>query len=90
MSCGDPHEPDCREALDNLHSFLDHELGPVDHERIVHHLEQCGPCLREFDVERIVRALVARSCCQVAPEQLRLRVHAQIMNVQVRVQRRDG
>jgi anti-sigma factor (TIGR02949 family) len=87
MSCGNPHQLDCREALEHLYEFIDGEVGPVDHERIAHHLEECGPCLQEFDVERIVRALVARSCCQVAPSELRARIVAGIVMVRAAQQR---
>lgn len=83
MSCGNPHELDCREALAHLYEFIDGEVGPVDKQRIAQHLEECGPCLQEFDVERIVRAVVARSCCQAAPSELRARIVAQIVTVQL-------
>jgi anti-sigma factor (TIGR02949 family) len=87
MSCGNPHELDCREALAHLYEFIDGEVGPVDSDRIAHHLEECGPCLQEFDVERIVKAVVARSCCQVAPGELRHRVLSQIVTLRTTIQR---
>jgi mycothiol system anti-sigma-R factor len=83
MSCGEPHALDCREALAHLYEYLDGEVGADDHARIAEHLDECGPCLQEFDVERIVKALVARSCCQVAPSALRAKVLAQIVTVRV-------
>jgi len=83
MSCGNPHELDCSEALAHLYEFIDGEIGPVDRARIAAHLQECGPCLGEFDVERVVKALVARSCCQVAPDELRARVVAQVLTVHV-------
>jgi mycothiol system anti-sigma-R factor len=79
MSCGNPHALDCGEALAHLYEYLDGEVAPDDHARIAEHLAECGPCLQEFDVERIVKALVARSCCQVAPSELRAKVHARIV-----------
>ncbi len=89
MSCGNPHELDCGEALDHLYEFLDGEIGPPDHARIAAHLQECGPCLAEFDVERIVKAVVARSCCQAAPAQLRARLLAEIVSVRVQIQTAD-
>jgi mycothiol system anti-sigma-R factor len=83
MSCGNPHGLDCGEALAHLYEYLDGEIGPEDHHRIAEHLTECAPCLQEFDVERLVKALVARSCGQVAPGDLRAKVHAQII-VQLR------
>jgi anti-sigma factor (TIGR02949 family) len=83
MSCGNPHELDCGEALAHLYEFIDGEIGPGDRARIAQHLDECAPCLQEFDVERIVKAIVARSCCQAAPGELRSRVLAQIVTVRV-------
>lgn len=78
MSCGDPHGLDCQEALDHLYEFLDGEIAPDSHEQISHHLQECGPCLKEYDVERIVKSIVARSCSEAAPAQLKLRLMAQL------------
>ncbi len=85
MSCGNPHELDCTAALDHLYEFLDGEVAPTDHEQIAHHLDECAPCLQEYDVERIVKALVARSCCEVAPAQLRSRLLAELVSVRIRI-----
>ena len=85
MSCGNPHELDCRSALDHLYEFLDGEVAPTDHEQIAHHLQECAPCLQEYDVERIVKALVARSCCEVAPSQLRSRLVAELVSVRIQI-----
>ena len=81
MSCGNHHDLDCGDALNHLYEFIDGEVGPVDHDKIAQHLQECGPCLQEFDVERIVKAVVARSCFQAAPAELKIRVLAQIESV---------
>lgn len=78
MSCGNPHELDCRDALARLYEYIDGEVGPADHDRIAHHLAECGPCLAEFDVEALVKAVVARSCWDHAPSQLHAQVLARI------------
>jgi anti-sigma factor (TIGR02949 family) len=90
MSCGNPHELDCGDALGHLYEFIDGEIGPEDHDRIRHHLDECGPCLQEYDVERIVRALVARSCCEHAPLELRAKVMAEIVSARIRLQPPQG
>jgi len=87
MSCGNPHELDCKDALDHLYEFLDGEVGPIDHQKIADHLHECGPCLQEFDVEKIVKALVARSCHNHAPDQLRAKVVSQIAVTRIRWER---
>jgi mycothiol system anti-sigma-R factor len=83
MSCGKPHELDCESALEHLYEYLDGEVAPTDHQQIAQHLQECGPCLQEYDVERIVKALVARSCCEVAPAQLRSRLVAELVSVRI-------
>jgi anti-sigma factor (TIGR02949 family) len=81
MSCGNPHELDCGEALAHLYEFIDGEVGTDDHDRIAQHLDECGPCLEEYDVERIVKDIVHRSCEEHAPSALRSRVVAQMMRL---------
>jgi anti-sigma factor (TIGR02949 family) len=85
MSCGNHHELDCSSALDNLYELLDSEDGPIDRSRIEQHLAECGPCLAEYDVEQIVKAIVARSCCAQAPEMLRAKVLSQVVSMRIRI-----
>ena len=67
---------DCTEVLRNLYAFHDHELTPAEADEIRHHLLACEGCLDHYDVEAALRMLVRRSCCQSAPESLRLRVRS--------------
>lgn len=85
MSCGNPHDKDCREVLERVFFFIDNELEQADSEEIQHHLDECGPCLQKYDLERTVKSLVARSCAEHAPEALRERVLLQIRQVQVEI-----
>ncbi|MGH3508082.1 MAG: mycothiol system anti-sigma-R factor [Nocardioidaceae bacterium] len=87
MSCGDPHDKDCSEVLQRVYVFIDRELDEADHSEIQQHLDECGPCLREVDLERIVKALVARSCHEKAPVELRQRVMFSIRQVQMDMRR---
>lgn len=90
MSCGNPHDTDCREVLDKVYLYLDGEADGVDVGKIRQHLEECGPCLRQYGLEQQVKALVARSCgCDAAPETLRLRVLEQIRTVRVEIETYD-
>ncbi|MGW4296862.1 mycothiol system anti-sigma-R factor [Micromonospora chersina] len=82
MSCGQPHETDCREVLAEVYLYLDLECGEERRVLIREHLEECGPCLREYGLEQEVKALVARCCGnETAPEQLleRLRVRLTVI-----------
>ena len=84
MSCGKPHQTGCSEVLDVVYSFLDGEIDEQRKDQIREHLEECGPCLRQFGIEREVKILVARCCgADRAPESLRLRIVARIEQVQL-------
>ena len=83
MSCGSPHDVDCAEALRHLHEFIDGEIGSAEEHEIARHVETCRGCLAEYDVERLVKAIVARSCCDHAPNQLRARVLAELVSARI-------
>ena len=69
MSCGNHHDTDCSEVLLRIYEYLDGEMGPDDRSHIRQHLEECGPCLREYDLDQMLKALVRRSCAgESAPE----------------------
>ncbi len=85
MTCGEPFDPECAKALERMFFFIDHELAQADVAEIQRHLEDCGPCLDKYDLERTVKALVARSCTEHAPEQLRERVLINIREVHLRI-----
>ena len=90
MSCGDMSKPECAEALERLEFFIDHELAQADTEQIRRHLEDCGPCLDVAALERAVKALVARSCTEHAPDALRERVRVHIREVHVSIEQSDS
>lgn len=85
MSCGDPHDLDCHDALSRLYEYIDGEVDGADHAVIAQHLHECGPCLHEYDVEELIKSVVARSCWEHAPDQLRARVLAEIVSVRIRL-----
>jgi mycothiol system anti-sigma-R factor len=85
MSCGGEHGKDCDEILARLVFFVDHELQTADTVEIQRHLDECAPCLADYDLERTVKALVARSCGDQAPQHLRERVLVRIREVHVHV-----
>ncbi|MGZ4427385.1 MAG: mycothiol system anti-sigma-R factor [Nocardioidaceae bacterium] len=85
MSCGQPHDKDCSEILERVFFFIDNEIEQANRAEIQHHLDECGPCLQKYDLERAVKALVARSCSEHAPETLRDKVLLRIREVQVEI-----
>ena len=76
---------DCADYLERIVFLIDNELDETDCSEVRHHLEECGPCLRKYDLERTVKAVVARSCHEAAPSGLRDRVIVQLRQVQVRI-----
>jgi len=85
MSCGRPHDKDCSEVLERVFAFIDNELPTADSSEIQHHLDECGPCLQKYDLERTVKTLIRRSCCEQAPMGLREKVLLRIREVKVEI-----
>jgi mycothiol system anti-sigma-R factor len=81
----DERSADCADYLERIVFFLDNELDEADCSEVRHHLDECGPCLRKYDLERTVKQIVARSCSESAPEGLRERVVFRIREVQIRI-----
>ena len=81
------HEPgtDCADYLERIVYFLDNELDEADCTAVQAHLDECGPCLERYDLQRTVKSVVARSCSESAPSGLRQRVMVQIREVQIRI-----
>jgi mycothiol system anti-sigma-R factor len=86
MSCGSHHDTPCSEVLEQVYVYLDGEIDPDECEKIREHLDECGPCLRQYGLDQAVKALVARTCgCDLAPEQLRGKVLARIREVRLEI-----
>ncbi len=76
----------CADYLERIVYFLDNELDEADCSAVQLHLDECGPCLEKYDLQRTVKAVVHRSCSsELAPSELRHRVMVQIREVQVRI-----
>ena len=86
MSCGDPHDVDCREVIRQVYLYLDGEIDHHNRDEVKTHLDECGPCLQEFGIEQEVKALVSRCCGgDIAPEQFRRKLVAKLAEVRVSV-----
>jgi mycothiol system anti-sigma-R factor len=81
----DPSLADCADFLERIVYFLDNELDEADCSAVRVHLDQCNPCLEKYDLQRTVKAMVARSCSEAAPDELRDRVLLRIRQVQVEI-----
>lgn len=73
----------CDELLEHLFEFLDSELDDDQQARFRRHAEECRTCTEATDAEQHIRALVRRSCAEVAPSSLRLRVQSQLTVLRV-------
>jgi mycothiol system anti-sigma-R factor len=76
---------ECADFLDQIVYLLDNELDESECAAVRVHLEACHPCLERYDLQRTVKAIVARSCTESAPAELRERVRLRIREVQVRI-----
>ena len=76
---------ECADYLERIVYFLDNELDEADCSEVRLHLDACNPCLERYDLQRTVKAVVARSCSEAAPEELRQKVLFRIREVQVRI-----
>ncbi|MGC0274167.1 mycothiol system anti-sigma-R factor [Pseudactinotalea sp. Z1739] len=68
----------CAEALEHLSEYLDSEMDERELERLRTHIEDCAQCLEALASEQSLRVVLRRSCAEVAPPSLRLRVLSQI------------
>lgn len=75
---------DCADVVLRLFEFVDNETGPIDRDRIRKHLDECGPCLAEYERDLLIKALVRRACaCEQAPATLRTQILTRITTVTV-------
>ena len=87
MSCGKPHETPCSEVLARVASYIDGELEGADFTQIRQHLDECGPCLREYGLEEVVKKLVHKHCgSEPVPTGLRSRVLTRIQQVRIELE----
>jgi mycothiol system anti-sigma-R factor len=86
VSCGKHHDVDCSEILQRVYVFIDNELEDASTEQIRQHLEECAPCLDQYDLERCVKKLVHRSCgSEQAPDSLREKILLRITAVRLEI-----
>jgi len=83
------HSPmECSEALLRVFEFLDGEMTPGDQAAISAHLDTCAECLRQYDLDQMVKLVVKRSCQPVsAPASLRATIVHRLTVVQIDTER---
>lgn len=73
----------CQQCQDSMLVFIDNEIeDSAIFNQIAFHLQECLSCRTQMELERqalnLVRVLLNRACCEVAPETLQERVADQI------------
>ena len=78
------HDLNCSETVLRIFEFLDGEMGPDDCRRMQAHLEECGPCLKEYHLDQALKAVIKRSCgCETAPVELRTTILRRLTMVRI-------
>ena len=78
---------ECADYLERIVYFIDNELDEADCSEVRMHLDSCNPCLEKYDLQRTVKSVVARSCSEAAPDELRQRVMFRLREVQVEIRK---
>jgi mycothiol system anti-sigma-R factor len=74
----------CGEVLRRVYELLDGEMNESDITRLRRHLDECTPCLAEYNLDVLLKTLLRRSCaCEEAPVSLRQRIMVQITEVRI-------
>lgn len=82
---GNPSNADCADFLERIVRLIDNELEAGDCAVVRAHIDSCSPCLERYDLQRTVKTVVARSCGETAPDELRARVRIQIQEIQLKL-----
>jgi mycothiol system anti-sigma-R factor len=83
-------QTDCSEALLRVYEFLDGELAAADCAKIQAHLDECGPCLTQYNLDTTLKALIKRSCgAEHAPDTLRTTIMSRISMTVIRMEGRN-
>ena len=75
---------DCTESVLRIFEFLDGEMGADDCRRMQAHLDECEPCLREYQMDQALKMVIKRSCgCEAAPVELRTTILRRLTMVRI-------
>ena len=74
---------ECIDYIEQIVYLIDNELDEPDIVTVQRHLRECSPCNERYEVQRVVKSVVARSCCEKAPEGLRDRIRLALSEVQI-------
>jgi mycothiol system anti-sigma-R factor len=70
-----------------VYSYIDGEMDKASYAQVKVHLDECGPCLREYGLEEVVKRLVHRHCGhEQVPADLREKVLLRIQSVRAEIE----
>jgi mycothiol system anti-sigma-R factor len=78
-------DDDCAQALARVYEYLDGEMSPAAMAQMREHLDDCAPCLQQYDLDVALKALVRRSCRESAPADLRERIMVKITEIRIEI-----
>lgn len=73
-----PEPLDCSAVFADVFLLLDNECDDGARERVQGHLQECPSCFEHYAIQRELKALLQRKCCEAAPEGLRERLRVEI------------
>ena len=81
---GGPTALDCSEALLRAFEFLDGEMEANDFAKVRAHLDACAECLRQYDLDHMVKLMIKRSCApEPAPTALRATIVSRLTVIRI-------
>jgi mycothiol system anti-sigma-R factor len=70
-----------------VYSYIDGEMDDGSYAEIRQHLDECGPCLREYGLDELVKKLVHKCCGhEPVPGELRVKVLTRIAAVRAEIE----
>ncbi len=79
----EPTSVECQDFLQQIVYLIDNELDESDCADVRAHLESCNPCLARYDLQRTVKQVVARSCSEEAPDELRVKIMSTLRSISI-------
>ena len=73
----------CDKARTMLEEYVHQELRGGDLQDVRDHLDHCPDCEAEVQIGRVLSDVLARACCETAPDELKSRVLLRLRAVTV-------
>ncbi len=71
-------DPDCAQAIEWLHAYMDEELDNSDLDAMRGHLERCPPCEDAYEFEVSLNVVISTKCAETIPPDLRDKLNAMV------------